>query len=112
MDVFFVISGFLITSHLVHEAAATGRITLASFYARRVRRLLPAALLVLLVSSAATLVLLPYPRWTRAGAEIMASAGYLQNWFLSAMAVDYSTLNDQATVARGIASRLADVPAR
>lgn len=100
MDVFFVISGFLITSHLLREATASGRIALASFYARRVRRLLPAALLVLLVSAAATFVLLPYPRWTRAGAEIMASAGYVENWFLAAMSVDYSALNDQATVAQ------------
>ncbi len=100
VDVFFVISGFLITSHLVREATATGRIALASFYARRVRRLLPAALLVLAVSAAATLLLLPYPRWTRAGAEIMASAGYVENWFLSVMSVDYSALNDQATVAQ------------
>lgn len=100
VDVFFVISGFLITSHLVREAAASGRIALSSFYARRVRRLLPAALLVLLVSAVGTIILLPFPRWTRAGAEIMASAGYVENWFLSAMSVDYSALNDQATVAQ------------
>jgi peptidoglycan/LPS O-acetylase OafA/YrhL len=100
VDVFFVISGFLITSHLVREASATGRIALASFYARRVRRLLPAALLVLVVSAIGTLLLLPYPRWSRAGAEIMASAGYVENWYLSAMSVNYSAINDQATVAQ------------
>lgn len=100
VDVFFVISGFLITSHLVREATSSGRIALASFYARRVRRLLPAALLVLLVSAVGTFLFLPYPRWTRGGAEIMASAGYVENWFLAAMSVDYSALNDQATVAQ------------
>ncbi|WP_363551283.1 acyltransferase family protein [Microbacterium sp. LWH12-1.2] len=100
VDVFFVISGFLITSHLTREVAATGRIALAAFYARRVRRLLPAALLVLIVSAIGTLLLLPYPRWPRAGAEIAASAGYVENWFLSAMSVNYSALNDQATVAQ------------
>lgn len=100
VDVFFVISGFLITSHLVREATISGRIALASFYARRVRRLLPAALLVLLVSAIGTLLFLPYPRWGRAGAEIMASAGYVENWFLAAMSVDYSALNDQATTAQ------------
>ncbi|WP_227992066.1 MULTISPECIES: acyltransferase family protein [unclassified Microbacterium] len=100
VDVFFVISGFLITSHLVRDATSSGRIALASFYARRVRRLLPAALLVLLVSAVGTLLVLPYPRWTRGGAEIMASAGYVENWFLAAMSVDYSALNDQATVAQ------------
>ena len=100
VDVFFVISGFLITSHLVREATASGRIALASFYARRVRRLLPAALLVLTVSAVGTFVFLPFPRWTRAGAEIMASAGYVENWYLSAASVNYSAINDQATVAQ------------
>lgn len=100
VDVFFVISGFLITSHLVREAGDSGRIALASFYARRVRRLLPAALLVLLVSAIGSLLLLPYPRWIRGGGEIMASAGYVENWFLAALSVDYSALNDQATVAQ------------
>src|SRR6478672_269114 len=54
VDVFFVISGFLITSHLLKERISTGRIRLAAFYARRIRRLLPAAFLVLAVSLAAT----------------------------------------------------------
>src|SRR5215212_9226888 len=46
VDVFFVISGFLITSLLMREAATSGRITLAGFYARRARRILPAATVV------------------------------------------------------------------
>ena len=50
VDVFFVISGFLITALLFNEAAATGRLGLSAFYARRVRRLLPAALIVVAVS--------------------------------------------------------------
>ncbi|MCP5247116.1 MAG: acyltransferase [Candidatus Accumulibacter sp.] len=50
VDVFFVISGFLITALLFNEAAATGRLGLAAFYARRVRRLMPAGLIVLAVT--------------------------------------------------------------
>lgn len=100
VDVFFVISGFLITGHLVREASATGRVALASFYARRVRRLLPAALLVLCVAAVAAWIFLPYPRWERNGAEILASAAYVENWFLAAMSVNYSALNDSATVAQ------------
>ncbi|MFJ4173871.1 acyltransferase family protein [Microbacterium sp. NPDC089696] len=100
VDVFFVISGFLITSHLAREHAETGRIALAAFYARRIRRLLPAALLVLAAGAVGTILLLPYPRWERAGSEIIASAGYVENWFLSAMSVDYSAINDQATIAQ------------
>jgi peptidoglycan/LPS O-acetylase OafA/YrhL len=47
VDVFFVISGFLITGLLLNELAATGRVSFATFYARRVRRLLPSAGLVI-----------------------------------------------------------------
>jgi peptidoglycan/LPS O-acetylase OafA/YrhL len=50
VDVFFVISGFLITSLLFNEAVATGRVSLSAFYARRVRRLMPAGLLVVAVT--------------------------------------------------------------
>ena len=50
VDVFFVISGFLITSLLVHEKARTGSISVSRFYARRVRRILPAATLVVLAT--------------------------------------------------------------
>jgi peptidoglycan/LPS O-acetylase OafA/YrhL len=45
VDVFFVISGYLITGLLIEEHQRTGRIALRSFYGRRVRRLLPAALI-------------------------------------------------------------------
>ncbi|WP_234201739.1 acyltransferase family protein, partial [Shewanella sp. AS1] len=44
VDIFFVISGFLITSLLTAEAERSGKVDLSSFYARRVRRLLPALL--------------------------------------------------------------------
>lgn len=47
VDVVFVISGFLITAHLERELDATGRIALPPFYPHRERRLLPAAILVL-----------------------------------------------------------------
>src|SRR5690606_11776191 len=59
VDVFFVISGFLSTGLLVAELDRTGRISLGGFYARRVRRLLPAAVTVLLAVAIASAVLLP-----------------------------------------------------
>ncbi|MBA8989721.1 peptidoglycan/LPS O-acetylase OafA/YrhL [Curtobacterium pusillum] len=59
VDVFFVISGFLITGHLVRELDSRGRFDLAGFWARRVRRILPSALLVALVTLGAALVLMP-----------------------------------------------------
>ena len=62
VDVFFVISGFLITSLLLREVREHGRVSLAGFYVRRVRRLLPAATVVLLTTGAVSLVLLPVTR--------------------------------------------------
>jgi len=51
VDVFFVISGYLITSLIIKEINETGRFSISQFYERRARRLLPALLLVMLVSS-------------------------------------------------------------
>lgn len=97
VDVFFVISGYLITAHLFSELSRTGRIRLGAFYARRIRRLLPASLLVLAVSAVLVWVFLPYPRWDRNAAEIAGSAAYVENWVLSSMSVNYSALNDAAS---------------
>jgi peptidoglycan/LPS O-acetylase OafA/YrhL len=54
VDVFFAISGFVITTMLVRELDATGRIGLGRFFARRARRLLPAAAVMVVIVSAAT----------------------------------------------------------
>ncbi|MBO1750944.1 acyltransferase [Actinotalea sp. BY-33] len=89
VDVFFVISGFLITSHLVREMTAKGRISLGAFWARRVRRLLPAAGLVLVASLLGTLLVAPRTLWQPFSLEIGASAVYVQNWVLAGSAVDY-----------------------
>lgn len=100
VDVFFVISGFLITSHLVKELNATARISLGRFYARRIKRLLPAAFLVLGVSALAVYLWVPYAQWTQTARETLMSVLYVENWSLAAQAVDYSALNNQATVAQ------------
>lgn len=97
VDVFFVISGFLISSHLVREIEATGRVRLAVFYARRARRLFPAAFLVLGASMALALLFLPYPRWITTGQEILASVFYGENWLLAAKSVDYSAHTESAS---------------
>lgn len=89
VDVFFVISGFLITAHLVRELDDAGSISLPRFWARRIRRLFPAALLVLMVSLIAVVVLWPATRWLSNLAEFWASLGLVQNWYLAANAVDY-----------------------
>ncbi|HEX7308693.1 acyltransferase family protein [Lentzea sp.] len=98
VDVFFVISGFLITSHLDREIVRTGRVRLGTFYARRVRRLLPAAFLVLAVSVVLAYFLLPYPRWTANAWESFAAASYWENWLLAGKSVNYSAQNDAASL--------------
>lgn len=97
VDVFFVISGFLITGHLLAELDRTGRIRLAPFYARRIRRLLPAALLVLAVTLIGVWLLLPYPRWTDNAVQAISSALYVENWTLAGLSVDYSAHNAAAS---------------
>ena len=68
VDVFFVLSGFLITGLLSKEIGVSGRIDFAAFYVRRVRRLLPAMLLMLVGSSIlASLLLAPAEASTQSG---------------------------------------------
>ncbi len=98
VDVFFVISGFLISSHLDREIAGTGRVRLGRFYARRARRLLPAAFLVLGCCLVAAYFLLPYPRWAATAQESFASATYWENWLLAVHSVDYSAADAAASL--------------
>jgi len=89
VDVFFVISGFLITAHLLRELTSTGTIRLGAFWARRARRLLPAALLVLLLTAGATEIWVPIMNSDQFFREIGAAGLYVQNWVLAADSVDY-----------------------
>lgn len=99
VDVFFVISGFLITSHLLREVEHSGRISLPAFWARRARRILPAAFFVLLLCAVATIAFIPETYWQQSFAEIRASTAYVENWHLAASAVDYlAAQNDPSLV--------------
>ncbi|MGO4803636.1 acyltransferase family protein [Arthrobacter sp. 2MCAF15] len=80
VDVFFVISGFLIVGSLVQELARTGRIRLSVFYAKRIRRLLPASSTVLLATILGAVVLLPQNRWQSISVDVVMSALQVQNW--------------------------------
>ncbi|MBB1059034.1 acyltransferase family protein [Marilutibacter spongiae] len=89
VDVFFVISGYLITSLLLREVERSGSISLPQFYVRRARRLLPAAIVTLFAVVAATALLLPITRWRDVALEVVASTLYFENWWLAFKAVDY-----------------------
>ena len=84
VDVFFVISGYLITGLLVRELERSGTVSLAAFYARRARRILPSAYVVLLVVLGVTVVVAG-PAGERAVAhDVLAAALQVANlWFLS-----------------------------
>ncbi|MEL4319028.1 acyltransferase family protein [Leifsonia sp. YIM 134122] len=89
VDIFFVISGFLITSHLLAEVARTGSVGVGAFWARRAKRLLPASLLVLSTVAVATVILVPRSLWNQFLGEVAASTLYVENWALAANSVDY-----------------------
>jgi len=89
VDVFFVISGFLITSLLVREIENTGQLKFLHFYMRRIRRLAPAATLTLALAGIASFIWLPEVRWRDTGLEVFASAFYFENMFLYFKSLDY-----------------------
>ncbi|MCC8247249.1 acyltransferase family protein [Saccharothrix luteola] len=89
VDVFFVLSGFLIIGTLTGEVRRTGRVGLLDFYARRIRRLLPAATVVLLAVTAAVIAVLPQSRWPTVLREVLFSAVNAQNWLLAVLSNDY-----------------------
>ena len=97
VDVFFVISGYLITGHLWRGYARTGTVDLAGFWGRRARRLIPAAALVLTVTWIAARIVLPATQFADTSRQVLASALYYQNFQLSADAVDYLKSADAAT---------------
>ncbi|HEX3828384.1 MAG TPA: acyltransferase [Sporichthyaceae bacterium] len=82
VDVFFVVSGFLITGHLLRDEPTGGR-DLAVFWARRIRRLLPAALTVITAVLFVTWLFGPVSQWRKTGLQAVSSAVYLQNWQLA-----------------------------
>ncbi|GIF18583.1 peptidoglycan/LPS O-acetylase OafA/YrhL [Actinoplanes tereljensis] len=89
VDVFFVISGFLITSLLLREAEQTGRISVPRFYARRAMRLLPAAAVVLITTLVAARLFLPLTRLGEFCKDALAAAGYVANLRFAEAGTDY-----------------------
>jgi peptidoglycan/LPS O-acetylase OafA/YrhL len=89
VDVFFVVSGFLITGLLWREVRASGTVRLASFYGARARRLLPAAITVLLVTAAASAWLLPPLQARAVLRDTVAAALYAGNYRLAVQGTDY-----------------------
>jgi peptidoglycan/LPS O-acetylase OafA/YrhL len=93
VDIFYVISGFLITGLLLKELNAKGKISLKAFYLRRSKRLLPASFLVLFVTALfAWLVLPPISRGS-IGRDLIATTFYISNYLFAWWQNDYQNLN-------------------
>jgi peptidoglycan/LPS O-acetylase OafA/YrhL len=97
VDVFFVISGYLITGHLWRVYQRTGSVSLLDFWGRRARRLVPASALVLLMSWLGARLVAPSTELGEIGTQIRASALYVQNWQLASEAVNYLKSSGPAT---------------
>lgn len=89
VDVFFVLSGFLITGILLAEARAHGSISLIGFYVRRARRILPAAILTLVMTNVAVFVLLNFLRAREAVRDSLSATAFAANFHFAARGTDY-----------------------
>ena len=96
VDVFFVISGFLITTHILGEVK-NNTFKISLFWIRRIRRLLPASFTVLAVTGIAVIALVPVQLWLQWLKEIQASILYFENWILALDSVDYLALSNEAS---------------
>jgi peptidoglycan/LPS O-acetylase OafA/YrhL len=93
VDVFFVISGFLITNHLLADLFRSGKIGFASFYAKRARRILPASLLVVVLTASASLLWIAPLQLKAVIQDAAATALYVPNMLFAVQNTDY--LSDQ-----------------
>jgi peptidoglycan/LPS O-acetylase OafA/YrhL len=94
VDVFFVLSGFLITGLLLAEARATGSVSLLDFYLRRARRIVPAAALTMLATDVAAVLLLNFVRARDAVADSLYASGFAANFRFAARGTDYFARTD------------------
>ncbi len=102
VDVFFVLSGYLITGILwrdLHQAhgVAELRKRLVQFWAKRARRLIPAALLVLVVTAAIGYLIAPRSWWLDVDDGLVYAVGYVANWFFAIEAADYLRADAQVS---------------
>jgi peptidoglycan/LPS O-acetylase OafA/YrhL len=92
VDIFFVISGFLITGILLREFDKTGRISFANFYARRIRRIVPAATVVLVATAAVAATVFAGSKAQSIALDAVASFFFVSNWRSAITGTDYFQL--------------------
>src|ERR1700761_7503590 len=89
VDVFFVVSGLLITTGLLGHIDRWQRVDFALFWGRLIKRLVPVAYLVLCVVVVVGIVMMPKSRWKDTIEQVAAAAVYVENWALAIRSVDY-----------------------
>ncbi|MGZ4417176.1 MAG: acyltransferase family protein, partial [Gaiellaceae bacterium] len=94
VDVFFVLSGFLITGLLLAEARKTGSVSLLGFYVRRARRILPAAMLTLVATDIAAYLLVNFMRARETVDDSLHAAGFAANFHFAAQGFNYFARSD------------------
>ncbi|MFT4282236.1 acyltransferase family protein [Microbacterium sp.] len=89
VDVFLLISGFLLTRSMLKRTERPGERFLTAHFGRVLLRLVPAALVVLIFTAVMTLLIAPTTRWVQTGRELIASALYYENWELIGSQLSY-----------------------
>ncbi|WP_148222713.1 acyltransferase family protein [Rhodococcus opacus] len=89
VDVFFVISGFLITGSLLHTFEKTGKISFSNFYRRRIRRIVPIATLVLFATIVASYFIYTGARFKSTVLDAVAAFFFVSNWRFGIEGTDY-----------------------
>lgn len=93
VDIFYVISGYLITGLILREIEKTGTLDLRSFYQRRIKRLLPTSVFVLFVTAIFAWILFPPITRDALGRDLFAAATYISNYLFAWWENDYQNLN-------------------
>ena len=91
VDVFFVVSGFLLVGSLGREAVARGSVDVVRYAAKLAKRLLPSSLFVLVIIVLTAPLWAPGVRWDPYAKHVIAAAAYLENWYLIKFSTDYLT---------------------
>ncbi len=93
VDIFYVISGYLITGLILREIEKTGRLDLNAFYQRRIKRLLPTSVFVLFATAVVAWFVLPAINRDALGRDLFAAAAYVSNYLFAWWQNDYQNLD-------------------
>ena len=93
VDIFYVISGYLITGLIVREIEESGKLNFKAFYLRRIKRLLPTSFVILMVTALTAWYFYPGTMRDELGRHIFAAAVYVSNFLFAFWQMDYQNLN-------------------